>query len=364
MRRVSAGHTRLVCCLVVVWVAWAGPWLAPASAAPYTVSLKYGAAPGCPDATDFRAAVIARLGYDPFKDDAPERVLVQIRPRGASLEGRIEWRDAEGQWAGDQRFPLGRTNCLQLARAMAFALALQIQFLAKAEAPPPALPPASATTTETPAPAEPSKPAPAPPETPSAVMAPAAVETVPPAVAGVPLPLPLPSPTPEPGPILALGAGAAVGAGMSSSPVVLGRAFGALAWQRLSVELALVISVPSVSRRADGAGFSQQYFFVSAASCGALSNLSRWRACLLVNGGGVRLMGRDIDLPTSATVPLVEAGARLGFIQNLGGRVFLDAHVDGVMRLTRWIGRLDQVPVWSAPPVAATIGVDAGVRFP
>jgi hypothetical protein len=51
-------------------------------------------------------------------------------------------------------------------------------------------------------------------------------------------------------------------------------------------------------------------------------------------------------------------------MQNLGTRVFLEAHVDGVLRVTRWIGRLDQVPVWSSPPVATTIGVDVGVRFP
>ena len=48
----------------------------------------------------------------------------------------------------------------------------------------------------------------------------------------------------------------------------------------------------------------------------------------------------------------------------VGRRVFLNAHADGVTRLIRWTGSLDQVPVWSAPRFAAAIGIDTGVRFP
>ena len=350
MTRVSARRTRILCGLGLVLVAWLGPAALPARAATVVVSLKYAAAPGCPDATDFKAAVIARLGYDPFSEEAPDHVLVQIRPRGASLDGHIEWRDAQGQWTGDQRFPQRRPNCLHLVRAMAFALALQIQFLAKADAPPAV----AAPVTEKPAPNEPTPPPPPPAYAPPAVIAPT---LEPPAVPVVAAPLPMRHARP----VFAVGTGPAVGWGMSSSPVVLGRVFGAAGWQRLSLELALVMSVPSMTRRSDGAGFSQQYLFLSAGSCGTLS---RWKACLLVNAGQVRLQGRDIDRPASAAVPLLEVGARVGVVQGIGRRVFLDAHVDGVALLTRWIGRLDEVPVWSAPPFAATIGVDAGVRFP
>ena len=54
-----------------------------ARAAPLTVRLEYAAGPGCPDAADFKAVVIARLGYDPFIESAPEHVLVRIEPRAA-----------------------------------------------------------------------------------------------------------------------------------------------------------------------------------------------------------------------------------------------------------------------------------------
>src|SRR5262249_9797697 len=74
-------------------------------ATPLTVSLTYAAGPGCPDAADFRAVVIARLGYDPFLEGAPDHVLVEVERRGGALSGRIEWRDASGKWSGDQTFP-------------------------------------------------------------------------------------------------------------------------------------------------------------------------------------------------------------------------------------------------------------------
>jgi hypothetical protein len=149
---------------------------------------------------------------------------------------------------------------------------------------------------------------------------------------------------------------------MSSTPVLLGRVFGAVSWQRASIEVAAEMSLPATTRRPDGAGFSQQSLLVSVASCAAVG--TRWNACLLAKAGEVRMLGEDIDRPSSAAVPVVEAGARMAVIQLLGRHVFLNAHVDGIVRLTRWTASLDQVPVWTAPRFAAVIGIDSGVRFP
>ena len=65
------------------------------------------------------------------------------------------------------------------------------------------------------------------------------------------------------------------------------------------------------------------------------------------------MAGENIDHPTTAWVPVVEAGARIGFTQPLGRRAFVNAHADGLVNLTRWTGSLDQVPVWTAPRFAA-----------
>jgi hypothetical protein len=75
------------------------------------------------------------------------------------------------------------------------------------------------------------------------------------------------------------------------------------------------------------------------------------------------MAGEDIAHPTSARVPVVEVGARVGVLQSLGRRGFLNAHADGLTILTRWTATLDQVPVWTAPRFAAALGLDVGVRF-
>jgi hypothetical protein len=75
------------------------------------------------------------------------------------------------------------------------------------------------------------------------------------------------------------------------------------------------------------------------------------------------MTGVDIDRPTSAVVPIVEAGARVGLMQELGSRWFVDAHADGLAIVSRWTAALDEVPVWTAPRFTLALGLDAGLRF-
>jgi hypothetical protein len=309
------------------------------------VTLDYVVGSGCPDAAGFKAVVVARLGYDPFVDGAADRVVVRMGPHDHALDGSIEWRDATGQWTGDQTFPSVATDCPGLARAMAFVLAVQIQLLANAGA---------AAGRSAPPPPEPRPPA--SPGTAEPVPKPPVVTPAEPIIANATKPS-----TESERPAFAIGVGPSVGFGMSSSPIVLGQLFGSLSWQRVSVELALAASLPATTRRADGAGFSQQHLLASGATCAVIA---RWNACALVNAGEIRMAGDNIDRPASATAALVEAGARVRFNQNLGGRAFLTAHADGVVNLIRWTASLDQIPVWTAPRFAAAFGVDAGVRFP
>jgi hypothetical protein len=322
-----------------------------AHAAPLNVRLDYAAGPGCPDAAEFKAVVIDRLGYDPFIDGAPDQVLVRVAPRDRGVDGRIEWRDASGKWSGEQTFPSVTTDCPRLARTMGFALAVQIQLLARATA----APDASAATPPD-ARSEPAAPIPAQP-----------VAATPPATGPTVATTAARGPSPPDGarPGLAFGAGPAVGFGMSSGPVLLGRLFGVVEWQHVSLELAALVGLPATTRRADGAGFSQQHLLGSAAACAAVAGATaaRWSGCAVANAGAVRMVG-DIDRPTSATVPIVEAGLRAGVRQPLGHHASLSAHADGLVNLTRWTGSLDYVPVWTAPRFAATLGIDASVQLP
>jgi hypothetical protein len=336
-------------CACAVYVATLGLWAARAQAALFTVTLDYDGGGGCPDGQDFESAVRARLGYDPFAPAAHDHVFVRITPGAGAIDGHIEWRDSSGRWAGDQTLPVATKDCRHLVRALAAALAVQIQLLA--------------TTRDPGAGTAAARGVGPPPEASSPQLVPLApvarISSTEPVAATVVTRPPAPRRERGSGPVSAMGAGTSVGFGMSSSPVLLGRVLGSLAWQHVSVELAAEASLPTTTRRSDGAGFSQQYLLASAASC---AKLTRWRACFIANAGEVRMTGEDIDLPTSAVVPLVEAGARVGVVQLLGRGFFVDAHADGLVNVIRWTGTLDQVSVWTAPRLAAVVGIDLGIN--
>jgi hypothetical protein len=344
---IVARRCRVVCAgAIVLWsLALSGR---EARAAPLTVRLDYTAGVGCPDAADFKAVVIARLGYDPFLESAPEHVLVRIEPRDRTIDGRIEWRDATGQWAGEQTFPSVTTDCARLVRGMGFALAVQIQLLAKANA---AAPSANG---EAPTESAPSTDAATAAKRPLAVQHPLK-ETIAASAGNLG-----PVPAGTSAPIFAFGAGPAVGIGLSSEPVALARLFGAVQWPHRSVELAALVNLPATTRRPDGAGISQQLVLGGAAAC---ATAVRWSACVVANAGIVRMSGENIDRPTTATVPLLQVGARVGIRQDLGRRVFVTPRADALINLIRWTGSLDQVPVWTAPRFSGAIGFDVGFRF-
>src|SRR3954469_17349024 len=119
-----------------------------ASAANIAARLEYVAEATCPAAADFEAVVAGHLGYSPFRADASESVAVRIESSGRGLDGRLEWRNEAGGWAGERTFPSRSGDCGELVRAMGFALAVQFQLLATEEAaritaapPPPPAPP-------------------------------------------------------------------------------------------------------------------------------------------------------------------------------------------------------------------------------
>lgn len=159
---------------------------------------------------------------------------------------------------------------------------------------------------------------------------------------------------------MAAGAGASAAVGLATDVTAVGRVFGSVMWQHLALELATEISVPSTTRRADGAGFSQQAFLVSLAGCGVVS---RFSGCLLGKIGELRVSGDRVDSPTTSSGLILQAGLRLAMTQTLGHRAYVVAHADTVALLTRGIVTLDAMPVWTTPRVAATFGLDFAVRF-
>ena len=301
--------------------------------------LDYATAPGCPTADGFETIVTARLGYDAFRADASELIIVRIQIAGRKLEGRLEWQDANGATIGEQTFPSRTGDCAELARAMGFALALQIQLRA--------------------APSDDSRSAalPAPPM--EAAKAPAA-PTMPPRAAPVEAPAGSDARPTARGPSVLAGAGVLAGLGVSSKPIAIGRLFATVAWTRLALEVGGEVSAPSTTNRADGSGFSQETLLASVAGCGVSRPFS---LCVIGKAGEVRMVGQGVDVPLTASGLMLQSGLRLGVSHTLGGRAYVIGHAEGLARLTDGIVTLDSIPVWTTPRFAALLGIGVGFRF-
>jgi len=301
-----------------------------------TAQLDYAAAAGCPTADEFESVVDGRLGYEAFRADAPDRVVVRIEWSGRALEGRLDWQHASGGAIGERTFPSRSGDCTELTRAMAFALAVQLQLMAATamdDRPPPPAPP---------------------------VVAPPVSPLPPPVIREV---APPPPPAPSSGGRgrwVAVGAGAAAGLGLADAPVGLGRLFVTMGWTHVALELAGESTLPSTTRRADGAGFSQFQLLAGLAACG----VHRWfSACAVGKAGQLRVQGQNVDVPGSATGLVVLAGVRLAGAHALGHRMYIVGRAEGLARLTRGTVTLDSMPVWHTPPLAALLGIDLAVRF-
>lgn len=113
---------------------WAGSSVA---AGAVLVSLEYAADPGlsCPNAADFKSAVVRHLRSDPFRDFAPLHIVVRIGLIDGRMEGRVMWRDSKNEWERERSLASHTETCAELSRAMALTTAIQIQLFAMRDAP-------------------------------------------------------------------------------------------------------------------------------------------------------------------------------------------------------------------------------------
>lgn len=93
----------------------------------------------CPSEPDLRAAVAARLGYDPFvANDGLDTIVVRTRRRGTRLEGTIERIEPSRRQGGRPTTIASLAgDCGELGASLAVALAIAVDPLSIArEAPP------------------------------------------------------------------------------------------------------------------------------------------------------------------------------------------------------------------------------------
>ena len=68
-------------------------------------------------------------------------------------------------------------------------------------------------------------------------------------------------------------------------------------------------------------------------------------------------------MPLSPSGAIFQTGVRIAVTQPISGRLHLVAHAEGLANVTRWTVTLDKMPVWVAPPLAETLGVDLVMQF-
>ena len=80
----------------------------------------------CPDESEIRRAVAARLGYDPFSPDAAHSISAVIAVQDHhQLKGQVELRDRTGRVTGTRSLASTR-DCRELASAMELAISIAV----------------------------------------------------------------------------------------------------------------------------------------------------------------------------------------------------------------------------------------------
>jgi hypothetical protein len=290
---------------------------------------------GCPEETEFRTTIAEQLGYDPFREGAPYRVVTRTRASPDGIRGSIEWYDERGVQRGERELHSERADCAAFVRTLAFAVAVQIQLLGQEDGEPPVR---SEEPRPAKAPERPKNPVERPPrsERPSteAVEGEVALRFV-------------------------AGLGATGEFGMVPGLVPAGRLFAGVRRGALGIELAGEASLPGRYVDADGNGFEHQRASGMVAGCGFFGLVS---ACLVSKIGRLRVSGVGLDVPRSPAGATVEFGGRLALNPELG-RLASAVRVELLAPLTSWGVTVNGREVFRASPVVLGLGADVGAFF-
>ena len=271
----------------------------------------------CLTEVELRRGVVDQLGYDPFSAAADaHHVAARIRATDPlPWTASCAWTDANGI-AGRVERRLAATNgdCAALGHAMIFALVVQIELIGQLAR----------------------KVEPTPPPAP-------AVAARPPSL------------------LYALGLGPVFSIGLTPEPTLGARVFAAGRYGAASLELGAQASLEARLRRADGTGFDARALAATLALCGHWRRLA---LCPLGSAGALLVTGVGVDQPRSPSAFTAGVGGRAVLEQPVSTRFVIEAHADVLRLLTPRTISLNGLPVWAAPAVNFTTGVDLAVRFP
>lgn len=297
--------------------------------------LTYGKKPNaavCPDEPGFRALIAARLGYDPFRDEAERTVTVTFSREGATYRAKLELK--EGNAVGTR--VLTAADCTELASSTALAVAIAIDPLGGSAAEPSASASASVSA--------------------SAITSASAQPAV--TVAPTVAPSASAPPPPDTYPIVSLGGFAAFGAG----PELTGGLSAAIGLRTPSFSIAVEGRADAEASKAGPEGGRVSSSILSGAVVPCLHH-ELLMGCALVAYGSLRGTGSAVSEARTDQTPWGALGLRLGVEATLLGPFALRAHADALATLTRTTLRVQGVDAWRTPPFQLLTGLSLVGRF-
>jgi hypothetical protein len=282
----------------------------------------------CPDEAELRRGVGELLGYDPFRDEAPSRIVASVNSGRREFVARIVLHSATGESAGERE--LSAADCKELGSAVAFAIALAVD---------PMLPSRQRQREQEKAPPPPRPP----PEPKPAVVARSLAEPPPPA-------------RPPPGEPwrLRLGTYGSLSFGSAPAPAVGAAALVGVRRGELSVSIEARRNLPAGD---DAEPRGRVQASLSAASLVPCYHAGVLVACLLGTLGALQGEGEGVAEPRKDTSLHAAVEARAGLELPLASSIALAAFAGLGAPLTRTTLQVNDQDVWTTPALVSTLGL-------
>ncbi len=310
---------------------------AHAGASAHLVYVRGPGAEECPGENAVRAAVGARLGYDPFFAWAHDTLFAEISRADGAFLVDLKLVDERSMLRGARQISVTASDCAAAIDAMALTVSLTID-------------PSSLVS---PAPANPVAPPPTvdvDPEPPP----------LPPAPAGSPE---RPASTPH-GQSLSghAGVGALGSVGAAPSATVGAVAFAGVSWRMLSLDLEGRADLPGTGAGQDTSARVRSWLV--AGSVVPCAHLGVSFACLVVSGGSLGATSVGTATPRTDHAPWWALGPRAGAELPLRGGLSVRAYAELLATTTHNALSLDGAVAYRFSPWSGGLGADLAWRFP
>ncbi len=320
--------------------------LARPAAADQTARLVYARGVGadaCPDEAALRAAVAARLGYEPFRPLAALTVIASVTRAGAVYQGDVRLLGEKGDEVGSRSIGHGSESCAEVISALALSISVAIDPLLLVRPPPPAPVPAEKPAPEPPPPPPTAAPPPPPPP-------PASPATPPPPIASEQLPRVRPF----------VGAVLLGSVGSAPAPALGAVIFGGLRAGRFSITAEARADLPS---SAVSSGASSFLLLGTVAPC---VHVAFAFGCVAASAGlltAYATPSASDSNPVTARAVYGAVGPRIGVEIPASGRVAFRASVDVGVSLAPYPLQESGNTVFTPLPVWVALGLGATYRF-